>query len=85
MITLLICNIPIIILWLIPKNFMIDQATGLYFIELNECLFDMEFIISEVSKFRIEYERSYYKDLMIYTLFLEILFIVLITLATKIL
>lgn len=71
----LFCSgLPIIILWLIPKQFMIDQAVGGFFRDMLRCLCcSIEQAVNETSKFEEEYTKSYYKDLAIFCLWYAVI------------
>ena len=65
---------PIIILWLIPKQFMIDQAVGGFFRDMLRCpCITFEQAVKETSKFEQEYIKSYYKDLAIFCLWYAVI------------
>lgn len=71
----LFCSgLPIIILWLIPRQFMIDQAVGGFFRDMLRCpCCSIEQAVKETSKFEEEYTKNYYKDLAIFNLWYAVI------------
>lgn len=79
----LFCSlVPLAVMWLIPKQFIIDQSVGYFFIQLLKgSTWEIRQIVEEVLKFKQEYTKSYYKDLakfsMFYIVIVSLFFVVL--------
>lgn len=79
----LFCSlVPLAVMWLLPKQFIIDQSVGYFFIRLlKDSTWGIGRIVEEVSKFKQEYTESYYKDLakasMFYIVIESLFFVVL--------
>lgn len=67
------------ILWLIPKKFNVDMATGKLFKDLTRFRPVTKEICDMVTRFREEYSKSYYKDLAIFSLFYVVFVMILST------
>ena len=69
--TYVICLIPILSLWLIPKDFMVNQATGSFFGHIRKYSFDFNSLLEAAKtakKFKQEYNKTYYYDLAKFSL-----------------
>lgn len=63
--SIFITLLPIIIMWLIPKSFMVKQMTDAFFRDLvkGSCSFSMDRISNLVSDFKKEADANYYRYL----------------------
>lgn len=65
--TYIICLIPILSLWLIPKDFIVDQAIGSFFRYINKYSFSFNSLLEAAKtakKIEQEYNKTYYYDLV---------------------
>lgn len=65
------------IFWLIPKEFYIELATAKYFSDLIRFNIMTPYLLESVKNFKEDFERNYYKDLVISSIIITIIILLL--------